>query len=183
MPGTGCVTRITVWERTILQSTCYRPFVWFATSAAVCHGILNFCPSSQQLRNNDSPCGAEMQKVAALLFPTTFWIFQREFSSLRSSSSRTGRRPSVSRYVGALVQRLCTSAAVALSFHAVAMQTVNRALRNAKTLKLHSAFVSHAKARRSEPPLAIRHHSKSLRLHHPQRVRSEPNSQRCVLGR
>ena len=40
------------------------------------------------------------------------------------------------------------------------MQTVNEASRNAKTLKLHSEVgFEHEGARRSEPPLAIRHHS------------------------
>ncbi len=36
----------------------------------------------------------------AVLFPTTFWIFQREFSSLRSSSSRTADGSHYSRMSG-----------------------------------------------------------------------------------
>jgi hypothetical protein len=70
----------------------------------------------------------------------------------------------------------CTSIAVALS----SMPTVNRASRNAKTLKLHSELVSRAKARRSSPPLAIPHNSNSLRLHQLQRLRLRPNSLRCL---
>ena len=123
--------------------------------------------------------GAEVRTTSrnsAVLFTTTFWSIPREFSSLTASSSRTGRRAppfqgtSVCWSATSHFDRGCTF------FNSVAMQTVNRVSRNAKTVKLHS---ERAKARRSEPPLAIRHSYNSQRVHHPPARRDSAKAQRC----
>ena len=58
----------------------------------------------------------QAKKKSALLFPTTFWIFQRKFSPPTTSSYQMGRRASL--FLGTSVRwskRLCTSIAAALS--------------------------------------------------------------------
>ena len=69
-----------------------------------------------------------------------------------------------------LVQRLCTSIAVALSSMPMPCRPLTKLHGMLSLCSFIHQLVSRTKALRSEPPLAIRHQSKSLRLHQLQRV-------------
>ena len=58
------------------------------------------------------------------------------------------------------------------------LQTVNITIRKVRTLKLRSCVACALECAEVFPPLSIRPRWNSPRMHHPQRVRAEPNSHR-----